>query len=61
MTCRTHEPSAAFNAVGTSGPAVTSSRAPQSLSCPATAATVLAALIGDGTPPAALIACAAST
>jgi hypothetical protein len=61
MTCRTHEPSAALSAAGTSGPAVMSSRAPQSVSCPAIMAIVLAAPIGDGTPPAALIACTAST
>ena len=61
MTCRTHEPSAALSAAGTSGSAVTSSRAPQSVSCPAIVAIVLAAPIGDGTPPAALIACTAST
>ena len=38
-----------------------SSRAPQSVSCSAIMAIVLAAPIGDGTPPAALIACTAST
>ncbi len=61
MTCRTHEPSAALSAAGTSGSAVTSSRAPQSVSCLAIMAIVLAVPIGDGTPPAARIACTAST
>src|SRR5258708_734111 len=61
ITCRTQERSAASSAAASSGGAVSSIRARQSASCPAISGTASPAATGEGTPPAARIACAAST
>jgi hypothetical protein len=61
MTWRTQDRSAAASATAASGRAVISIRAPQSASWPAMSATVRPPASGDGTPPAARMACEAST
>ena len=60
ITWRTHDRSAAASAVAASGGAVSSMRAPQSASCPAISGTLSPAAMGEGTPPAARIACVAT-
>ena len=61
MTWRTQAASAAASAVPDSGSAVISSRAAQSVSWLAISAGVAVLRSGDGTPPAARMACTAST